>query len=95
MNKPKARPPLPQAHDLEPGLVVATYGRHCLVETPEGRRLICHPRGKKNQVVVGDQVLWQIAGDEGSKVARAVRQMVVSIARVSQGDLMSRRLQLQ
>eukprot|EP01032_Pedospumella_encystans_P013110 gene13110-15112_t len=54
------------AHDLEPGLVVATYGRHCLVETPEGRRLICHPRGKKNQVVVGDQVLWQIAGDEGS-----------------------------
>jgi ribosome biogenesis GTPase len=66
MNKPKARPPLPQAHDLEPGLVVATYGRHCLVETPEGRRLICHPRGKKNQVVVGDQVLWQIAGDEGS-----------------------------
>ena len=51
---------------LEPGLVVATYGRHCLVETPEGRRLICHPRGKKNQVVVGDQVLWQIAGDEGS-----------------------------
>lgn len=49
-----------------PGLVVATYGRHCLVETPEGRRLICHPRGKKNQVVVGDQVLWQIAGDEGS-----------------------------
>ncbi len=51
---------------LEPGRVVATYGRHCLVETPEGRRLICHPRGKKNQVVVGDQVLWQIAGDEGS-----------------------------
>lgn len=52
--------------ELSPGLVVASYGRHCLVETPEGRRLICHPRGKKNQVVVGDQVLWQIAGDEGS-----------------------------
>jgi len=51
---------------LLPGLVVATYGRHCMVETPEGRRLICHPRGKKNQVVVGDQVLWQVAGDEGS-----------------------------
>jgi ribosome biogenesis GTPase len=66
MNKPQARPLVPLANDLEPGLVVATYGRHCLVETPEGRRLICHPRGKKNQVVVGDQVLWQIAGDEGS-----------------------------
>ncbi len=54
------------AGDLSAGLVVATYGRHCMVETPQGRRLICHPRGKKNQVVVGDQVLWQVAGDEGS-----------------------------
>ena len=62
----KQRPAPADATVLEPGLVVATYGRHCLVETPEGRRLICHPRGKKNQVVVGDQVLWQIAGDEGS-----------------------------
>ncbi|PUE21669.1 ribosome small subunit-dependent GTPase A [Limnohabitans sp. MMS-10A-160] len=62
----KQRPAQADAAVLEPGLVVATYGRHCLVETPEGRRLICHPRGKKNQVVVGDQVLWQIAGDEGS-----------------------------
>ena len=66
MSKPKQRATAPDAATLEPGLVVATYGRHCLVETPEGRRLICHPRGKKNQVVVGDQVLWQIAGDEGS-----------------------------
>jgi ribosome biogenesis GTPase / thiamine phosphate phosphatase len=66
MSKFKQRPAHAVATDLEPGLVVATYGRHCLVETPEGRRLICHPRGKKNQVVVGDQVLWQIAGDEGS-----------------------------
>ncbi len=66
MSKPKQRQAAPDAAVLEPGLVVATYGRHCLVETPEGRRLICHPRGKKNQVVVGDQVLWQIAGDEGS-----------------------------
>jgi ribosome biogenesis GTPase len=66
MSKPKRDlAPVPAA-DLQPGLVVATYGRHCLVETPEGRRLICHPRGKKNQVVVGDQVFWQIAGDEGS-----------------------------
>jgi ribosome biogenesis GTPase len=62
----KQRPAQADGVVLEPGLVVATYGRHCLVETPEGRRLICHPRGKKNQVVVGDQVLWQIAGDEGS-----------------------------
>lgn len=66
MHKAKARPTSSPGDGLEPGLVVATYGRHCLVETPPGRRLICHPRGKKNQVVVGDRVLWQIAGDEGS-----------------------------
>lgn len=52
--------------DLLPGLVVSAFGRHCLVETPDGRRLICHPRGKKNQAVVGDQVLWQASEDEGT-----------------------------
>ena len=35
------------------GLVVASYGRHCLVETPDGQRIICHPRGKKSDCVVG------------------------------------------
>ena len=52
--------------DLHPGLVVASYGRHFLVETPEGKRLTCHPRGKKSQAVVGDQVLWQGTHDEGT-----------------------------
>jgi len=50
---------------LDFGLVVAGYGRHYIVETPEGRRLICHPRGKKSDCVVGDRVRWQTAGDEG------------------------------
>ncbi len=52
--------------ELDVGLVVAGHGRHYLVETPEGRRLICHPRGKKSQAVVGDQVLWQASRDEGT-----------------------------
>ena len=43
------------------GLVVAAHGRHCVVETPDGKRRICHPRGKKSLAVVGDQVLWQSA----------------------------------
>lgn len=47
------------------GLVVAGHGRHVLVETPEGERLICHPRGKKGAAVVGDRVQWQRTGDEG------------------------------
>ena len=50
---------------LDVGLVVAGFGRHYIVETPEGERLICHPRGKKSDCVVGDRVRWQPAGDEG------------------------------
>lgn len=56
------------------GLVVASHGRHCVVESADGTRRICHPRGKKSQAVVGDRVLWQAAapgqgqghGDEGT-----------------------------
>ena len=51
---------------LRPGLVIAAYGRHCLVETEAGERLICHPRGKKSQAVVGDRVWWQASADEGT-----------------------------
>jgi len=51
---------------LQPGLVVAGHGRHVWVETPDGKRLICHPRGKKSVTVVGDQVLWQATQDEGT-----------------------------
>jgi ribosome biogenesis GTPase len=48
-----------------PGLVVASHGRHCLVESPDGSRTLCHARGKKNETVVGDRVLWRTSGDEG------------------------------
>ena len=48
-----------------PGLVVAAHGRHCMVESPDGSRRICHARGKKNAVVVGDRVQWHPTGDEG------------------------------
>ena len=50
---------------LDVGLVVAAHGRHAMVETPEGERWRCHPRGKKSDVVVGDRVRWQLSGDEG------------------------------
>jgi len=60
------QPDTPAADALQPGLVVAAFGRHCLVESPDGTRRICHPRGKKNAVVVGDRVAWQATGDEGS-----------------------------
>jgi ribosome biogenesis GTPase len=50
---------------LDLGRVVAAHGRHFLVESPEGMRTICHPRGKKSDAVVGDLVRWQATGDEG------------------------------
>jgi len=50
---------------LDPGLVVAGHGRHYIVETSDGSRITCHPRGKKSDCVVGDRVRWQPAGDEG------------------------------
>ncbi len=46
--------------------MVAGFGRHVLVETESGQRLICHPRGKKSQVVVGDRIRWLPSEDEGT-----------------------------
>ena len=57
---------VPAASDLHSALVVGAFGRHCLIETEDGRRLIAHPRGKKSQAVVGDRVLWAATGDEAS-----------------------------
>lgn len=54
------------AHNLDLGLVVASFGRHFLVESPDGRRTICHPRGKKSTAVVGDHVQWLASEDEGT-----------------------------
>ncbi len=51
---------------MQPGLVVAGFGRHVLVETVSGERVICHPRGKKSQAVVGDRVRWLPSQDEGT-----------------------------
>lgn len=51
---------------LQSGLVVASYGRHVVVEKADRQRLICHPRGKKNTCVVGDRVQWLPSDDEGS-----------------------------
>lgn len=54
---------------LDVGLVVATHGRHVVVETPEARRVMCHLRGKgrskDGDLVVGDRVRWLPTGDGG------------------------------
>ncbi len=65
MSKP-ARPVASPVAGTRAGLVVAGFGRHVLVETESGERLICHPRGKKSQAVVGDRVRWLPSEDEGT-----------------------------
>jgi ribosome biogenesis GTPase len=52
--------------ELQNGLVVAGFGRHVMVETDAGERIICHPRGKKNTAVVGDRIKWLATQDEGT-----------------------------
>jgi ribosome biogenesis GTPase len=56
---------LTHAVELDVGLVVGVHGRHLVVRTPEGRRVLCHLRGKRSEAVVGDRVRWQPTGDEG------------------------------
>jgi ribosome biogenesis GTPase / thiamine phosphate phosphatase len=51
---------------LSAGLVVGSHGHHVVIETSSGERVICHARGKKNQCVVGDRVVWQASKDEGT-----------------------------
>ena len=46
--------------------MVAGFGRHVLIETEHGERVICHPRGKKSKVVVGDRIRWLPSEDEGT-----------------------------
>ena len=70
MAKSRRPAPAPTPPNLLDGLVVSAHGRHCVVESDDGSRRICHPRGKKNTVVVGDEVRWSAPppgqGEEGS-----------------------------
>jgi ribosome biogenesis GTPase len=45
--------------------VVGVHGRHSVIETADGTRMLAHGRGKKSEVIVGDHVRWQVSGDEG------------------------------
>lgn len=51
--------------DLPIARLVAAHGRHAFIETDAGQRVQCHLRGRKTDLVVGDRVRWQPAGDEG------------------------------
>ena len=46
------------------GQVIAAYGRQYLVESGDGRRYACFPRGKKSAVACGDHVQFVQTADE-------------------------------
>ena len=60
-----------------PGRVVSGHGRHVVVETEAGERVLCHTRAKKSDCVVGDLVEWQRSGDEGVVDAILPRQSLL------------------
>ena len=62
----KTAPSADLQNGLKNGLVVAGFGRHVMVETDAGERVICHPRGKKNTAVVGDRIKWLTTQDQGT-----------------------------
>ncbi len=53
---------------LDLGLVVRGHGRHYIVENSEGVRFVCHPRGKKSEAVVGDQVRFAETSRNGDEI---------------------------
>lgn len=59
---------------FEQGLVTATFGRHVSVLCDDGEVRLCHPRGKKNQAVVGDRVRWSVSADQGTIEAVMARR---------------------
>jgi ribosome biogenesis GTPase / thiamine phosphate phosphatase len=63
---------MPEA--ASPSLVVSAHGRHVIVETPTGERVLCMTRGKKAELVVGDRVHWQRSGDQGVITATEPRR---------------------
>ncbi len=62
---------------LSEGRVVSGHGRHYVVEAGDGRRILCHPRGKKSDCVVGDRVRWRASADEGVIEATLPRRNLV------------------
>lgn len=59
---------------IDTGRVIAGFGRHIVVESDDGSQRICHPKGKKNEAVVGDWVNWEPSGDEGRIVGVQTRR---------------------
>ena len=65
----------------EPGLVVARFRRHALVEDPAGEVHDCQMLGRRLRPVVGDNVEWRRESD-GTCIVQAVRSRDSTLKRV-------------
>jgi ribosome biogenesis GTPase len=54
------------------GEVIATHGRHYLIEMPDGSLRACVTRGKRSDLACGDQVRILPQGDEGGVVEQTL-----------------------
>ncbi|ACC69965.1 ribosome small subunit-dependent GTPase A [Paraburkholderia phymatum] len=56
-----------RAQDRVRGLVIAAHGRHYIVAPEDGSAILqCFPRGKRSEIAVGDQVLYEpTSADQG------------------------------
>lgn len=52
------------------GRVIAAHGRQYIVETEDGRRLPCFPRGKKSEVACGDEVEYALSSNDQGVIER-------------------------
>ncbi len=60
------------------GLVIKRFSRHALIESPEGRRILCSIRPTIDSLVTGDHVVWQAEGStQGVVVSRYPRQSML------------------
>jgi putative ribosome biogenesis GTPase RsgA len=76
-----ARPDTAHHGDARPGRVVAGFGRHVLVETPDGARHRCLIAGRRLRVVCGDRVDWRPAAHQGDGLVVARHERDNELAR--------------
>lgn len=68
---PRKNTPDQQTSDnnpVQPGLIIAHYGRDLVVEDPQGALHLCTARKKLGRLVCGDRVQWQPSGDKNGVV---------------------------
>lgn len=56
------------------GRVIASHGRHYMIEMPDGQLRKCFPRGKRSEVAVGDNVIITPSGQEEGTIEKTLER---------------------